>query len=52
MAKVGDVVTLSSTSSEEIQTPSVTIAGNSAVVNGGPTIWSAEYTMTGTEIEG
>ena len=52
LAKVGDVVTLSFTSNENIQTPNVTIAGNSAVVSDGPITWNAEYTMAGTETEG
>jgi len=44
-AFVGDIVTLTFTSSESITTPSVTIAGNSAAVSGGPTGWSATRTI-------
>jgi len=44
-AFVGDIVTLTFTSSEIITTPSVTIAGNSAAVSGGPTGWSATRTI-------
>ena len=51
-AKTGNTITLSFTSSEAINTPTVTIAGNAAVVVGGLTSWSATYTMTGAETEG
>lgn len=52
-AKNGSLVTLSFTSSEAINTPTVTIAGNPAdSVTGGPTNWTATYTFTGTETEG
>ncbi|MFZ2149735.1 MAG: peptidoglycan-binding protein [Minisyncoccia bacterium] len=51
-AKVGDTVTLAFSSSEDIQTPVVTIGGNVAVVSGGPTAWSATYIMTGGDTEG
>ena len=51
-AKVGDTVTVSFTSSEDIQTPTVTIAGQTAAVAGGPTAWTAEYTMQASDTEG
>ncbi len=51
LAKVGDVVTVEFTSNEDINTPTVTIAGNTTVVSGGPTVWEAAYTMAGTETE-
>lgn len=51
-AKTGSTVTVSFTSNEAIATPTVTIAGNPAVVSGGPTSWTAAYTFVGTEAEG
>jgi len=51
-ANVGDTVTLTFTSSEAINTPTTTIAGNAAVVVGGLTSWSATYVMTGGDTEG
>ena len=51
-AKVGDTITVSFTSSEDIATPTMTIAGNSVPVLGGPKIWTATYVMTGTDPEG
>jgi len=50
-AKVNDTIALSFTSNENIEMLSVTIAGEVATVSDGPTIWSAKYTMIGTEIE-
>ena len=44
-AKIGDIVTLSFTSSEAIQSPTVTIDGNAATVSGGGTSWTATYTL-------
>ena len=46
-AKVGDKIILSIGTSENVQTPTVTILGNSATVtnNGAPTSWLAEYTI-------
>ncbi len=52
LAMVGDVVTLLFTSDEAIDTPIVTIAENSTVVSGGPTDWTATYTMAGGDTEG
>ena len=52
LAKVGDTVTVSFTSSEDIQTPTVTIAGNAATVLGGPTSWTATYDMQLSDTSG
>jgi len=54
LAKVGDTVTLTFTASESIQTPIVTIAGNSATVTQGTdqTQWTATYKMTESDSEG
>ena len=51
-AKTGDVVTVSFTSNESIGTPTVTIAGQNAVEAGGPTVWTATYTMQAGDAEG
>lgn len=51
-AKTGDVVTLTFTSSESVSTPTVTIAGASSAVTGGPTAWPATHTMLITDTEG
>ena len=45
LAKTGNVITLSITSAEAIQTPSVSISGQAATVTGSGTSWSAAYTM-------
>jgi hypothetical protein len=45
MAKTGDNVTLSITSSEAIQTPDIWIAGQNATETGSGTSWSGAYTM-------
>jgi len=53
MAKTGDNITLSITSSEAIQTPTVTIAGRNATVTGSDNItWSATYKMVEDRDEG
>ncbi|HNW26974.1 MAG TPA: choice-of-anchor D domain-containing protein [Spirochaetota bacterium] len=52
VARTGDTVTLSFTADVAIQTPTVTIAGNPAAVSGGPTSWTAAYTMTASDAEG
>ncbi len=44
LGKEGDVITLSFTSDEDINQPTVSIAGQSATVTGGPTVWSATIT--------
>ncbi len=52
-AKVGDTVTLSFTSSETIDTPTVLLDGMSAtVVNTAGNDWTASYTFAGGETEG
>ena len=52
LARTGDVITVSFIASDNLQTPSVLIAGNAAIVTGGGTNWSATYSMTGIEAEG
>ena len=53
LAMVGDEATLTFTSSEDVvDPPVVTIDGQSALVTGGPTSWTATYTFTGTDVEG
>jgi hypothetical protein len=46
LAKTGDNVTLSITSSEVIQTPDIRIAGQNTTETGSGASWSATYTMT------
>ena len=46
LAKTGNVITLSITSAEAIQTPTVRIAGQAITPSGSGTSWSAAYTMT------
>lgn len=52
LAKVGDTVTLSFTADENIQTPTVTIAGHTITPAGSDKSWTATYTMTNTDNEG
>ncbi len=53
LAKAGDIITLSFTSSETIATPTVTVAGNAAAVtNTGANNWKATYTMAGGDATG
>jgi parallel beta-helix repeat protein len=52
LAKVDDVVTVTFVSDEDIQTPTVTIAGNSATVSGANKNWTATYVMTSDDTEG
>jgi len=52
LAKTGDNITLSITSSETIQTPIVSIAGQTAQVTGSGTSSSAAYTMTNSNTQG
>ena len=47
LAKTGDNITLSITSSEAIQTPIVLIAGQAATETGDNMTWSATYKMDG-----
>ncbi|MFA6552197.1 MAG: Ig-like domain-containing protein [Candidatus Paceibacterota bacterium] len=51
MAKIGDIITLTFAAIENVQTPTVTIAGNTAIVTGSNQNWTATYTMAGTEAE-
>ena len=54
-AKVGDTITVSFTSSEAIDTPTVVIAGNAATATSGhpgANDWEATYTLVGGETEG
>ncbi|MDB9939467.1 gliding motility-associated C-terminal domain-containing protein, partial [Cyclobacteriaceae bacterium] len=52
LARVGDVITLAITSSEDIIAPTVTIAGVTATVTGSNKIWSATYTVDASTTEG
>ncbi len=53
IAKPGDIVTLSFISNETIQTPVVTIAGNTvSATTTGSNNWTAAYTMTGNDPSG
>ena len=51
LAKTGDNITLSITSSETIQTPTVRIAGRDATETGDNITWSAAYTMADNNSE-
>jgi uncharacterized Zn-binding protein involved in type VI secretion len=51
-AKIGDTVTLTFTSSEAIQSPTVTIDGNAATISGSGTSWTATYTLVSGDTEG
>ncbi|MEI6296961.1 MAG: autotransporter-associated beta strand repeat-containing protein, partial [bacterium] len=52
LATVGNTITLSFTSSESINSPSVVIAGHSASVLGSGTSWSATTAMLNSDTEG
>ncbi len=52
LATTDDTVTLSFTSSENIETPTVTFGGISAVVTGSATSWSAAKIITDTDSDG
>ena len=52
LAKVGDIITLTIVAYENIQEPTVTIAGSSANVSGLNDSWTATYTMAGGDTEG
>jgi len=45
LATIGDLIIVSFTSSEPIQSVSVTISGSEATIDGGPRSWTAEYRM-------
>ena len=54
-AKVGDVITIAITGSENIQTPTVTIAGNAATItsgSNGESVYEATYTMQSSDNTG
>ena len=51
-AKVGDTVTLTFTTSENVSTPTVTVDGQNATVMGSGSSWSASYTMQSSDTEG
>lgn len=52
-ARTGDLVTLNFTADENIQTPTVQIAGHTVpVINTSANAWAASYTMTGTDAQG
>ncbi len=52
LAKAGDMITITATSSETIIAPTVTIAGHAATVTGSADEWYATYTMTGADSDG
>ncbi|MBM7557071.1 beta strand repeat-containing protein [Halanaerobacter jeridensis] len=56
LAKAGDTITLSLTASEEITTPSATVAGNTATINNAgdsdATTWEMNYTVQSGDAEG
>ena len=52
LAKSGDSVTVSFTTSENIQTPTVTIAQGTATVSGSDAVWSATIAMTDSDPDG
>jgi gliding motility-associated-like protein len=51
-AKVGDIITLSITASEVIDSPTITIAGQSATVSGNGTSWTATKTVASNTTNG
>jgi len=51
-AKIGDIVTVVLTASEPIQTPTITIAGQSATVTGTSSTYTATYTVTNNTPQG
>jgi gliding motility-associated-like protein len=52
LAKPGDKITITLSASENINTPSVTIAGNAAILIGSGADYTATYTMANTDSEG
>ncbi|MBN2077824.1 MAG: DUF2341 domain-containing protein [Spirochaetes bacterium] len=52
LAKLGDTVTVTFTSNEDLQAPTATICGVGAIIGGGPLVWTAEHVMTITDAEG
>lgn len=51
-AKESDVIILSFNTNENIGTPTVSIAGNSAIVSGGPQNWTATHTVLAGDTNG
>ncbi|KKS65907.1 MAG: hypothetical protein UV34_C0005G0017 [Parcubacteria group bacterium GW2011_GWB1_42_6] len=53
-AKAGDIITLSITANENIQTPVVSIAGHgdSIIIDGQNNLWTASYAMSESDAEG
>ena len=52
LSTIGDIITLSITASENIQSPTVTIAGNAATIasgNNGESVFTATYTMQSSD---
>lgn len=52
LAKTGDIITLTFTANESIQTPTVTISEQTANVAGSNQNWTAIYTMAESDTEG
>lgn len=52
LATIGDEITLSLKTNEDIQQPSVTISGNNANVTGSGTLWEASYIMQESDPDG
>ena len=52
LAKVDDVINITFTTSEEIQSPTVFIGGLAASVTGEASTWSASRAMTADDVEG
>lgn len=51
-SKIGDVVTLEFTTSEDVETPSVKVFGKTAAVTGSGKNWQAVYTIASGDTEG
>jgi hypothetical protein len=51
-ARIGDTVTLSITASENIQSPAITIGGNTISASGSSTTWSGSHTFSASDTEG
>ena len=51
-ATIGNLITVTITSSENIQSPTATIAGNGAAIGGSGSNWTATYTMQPGDAEG
>jgi len=52
-ATTGDTISVSFSSDESLYfDPTVTIAGKTATISGGPTLWVADYTLSSSEAQG